>query len=133
MATPLNQEIVNDTAKLLMHRLIARLLARDPSLVDRARSSLARAARRFPDRSFVAEWDSLLRLPISALCEMLTRRDQHMRRLRLSSPFVKAEGVDFTDAALRRRIGRAAKRLAARAAVNASHPDRKMRSDPASR
>jgi hypothetical protein len=132
MATPLNQEIVNDTAKLLMHRLIARLLARDP-LVDRARSSLARTARRFPDRSFVAEWDSLLRLPISALCEMLTRRDQHMRRLRRSSPFVTAEGVDFTDVALRRRIGRAAKRIAARAAVNASHPNRKMRSDPASR
>ena len=39
-ASSLNQEIVNDTAKLMMHRLIARLLVRDPLLLDRARVSL---------------------------------------------------------------------------------------------
>ncbi len=36
MYAPLNQEMVNDTAKLIMHRLIARLLVRDPLLIDRA-------------------------------------------------------------------------------------------------
>jgi hypothetical protein len=42
MHAPLNQEIINDTAKLIMHRLIARWLVRDPSLVHRAKASLAK-------------------------------------------------------------------------------------------
>ncbi len=115
MADFLNREIVNDTMKLIMHRLIARSLARDPSLVFRAQESLTMTARRFPDRTFVAEWKSLLRLPVSNLRNLLIRRDEHMRRLRSSFPFVTAEGIDFTDDALRRRLGQAAKRVAARA------------------
>jgi hypothetical protein len=126
MTDPLDQEFVNDTAKLLMHRLIARLLARDPSLVERARSSLAATARGFPDRTFVAEWESLLRLPICSLRNLLTSRDQRMRRLRLSSPFVTAERIDFTDDALRRRIARAAKRIATRASMRRDHGVRKL-------
>src|SRR5712691_730936 len=104
MHAPLNQEMVNDTAKLIMHRLIARSLVRDPLLVDRAKSSLAKISARFPDRSFVADWEELLSLPTSSLRVLLTRRTQRMMRLRLSSPFVIAEGVDFRDATLRRRI-----------------------------
>jgi len=118
MHTRLNQETVNDTAKLIMHRLISRLLGRDPLLVDRAKISLAKISARFPDRSFVADWENLLRLPTSELRALLTSRGQDMKRLRLSSPFVTAEGVDFRDQTLRRRIRRAAKRLVARA----SHP-----------
>jgi hypothetical protein len=116
---PLNQEIVNDTAKLIMHRLIARLLVRDPLLVDRAKVSLTKISMRFPDRSFVVDWEKLLRLPTSELRALLTSRNQDMKRLRLSSPFVTAEGVDFGDQTLRRRIRRAAKRIVARA----SRPD----------
>ncbi len=112
---PLNQEIVNDTAKLIMHRLIARLLVRDPLLVDRAKVSLTKISIRFPDRSFVVDWEKLLRLPTSELRALLTSRNQDMKRLRLSSPFVTAEGVDFGDQTLRRRIRRAAKRIVARA------------------
>jgi hypothetical protein len=115
MHAPLNQEIVNDTAKLIMHRLIARLLARDPLLVDRAKVSLSKISVHFPDRSFVADWEELLRLPTRELRVHLTSRDQRMKRLRLSSPFVTAEGVDFGGQALRRRIRGAAKRIAARA------------------
>jgi hypothetical protein len=40
MHPSVNQETVNDTAKLIMHRLIARLLSRDPLLIDRARIAL---------------------------------------------------------------------------------------------
>jgi hypothetical protein len=114
MDVPLNQEIVNDTAKLIMHRLIARSLARDPTLVDRAKASRAKISIRFPDRSFVADWEELLRLPPPELRALLISRDQNMTRLRLSSPFTTAEGVDFTDRPLRRRIRRAAKRILAR-------------------
>ncbi len=119
MYAPINQEIINDTAKLIMHRLIARLLVRDPFLVDRAKVSLTKISIRFPDRSFVVDWEKLLRLPTSELRALLTSRNQDMKRLRLSSPFVTAEGVDFGDQTLRRRIRRAAKRIVARA----SRPD----------
>jgi len=118
MAASLNQETINDTMKLIMHRLIARRLARDPSLVDRARNSLDEAARHFPDRSFIAEWHLLLSIPVCSLRYQLICRNEHMKRLRLSSPFVTAEGIDFTDTNLRRRIIRAAKRIAARAWID---------------
>jgi hypothetical protein len=59
----------------------------------------------------VNEWDDLLRLPPSNVRRRLTSRDEEMTRLRLSSPFVIADGIDFSDVALRRRIWQAAKRL----------------------
>jgi hypothetical protein len=120
MQIPLNQETVNDAAKLIMHRLIARLLVRDPFLVDRARTALSKTSAHFPQRSFVAEWEELLRLPLAELRTSLTGRNQRMKRLRLSSPFVIAEGVDLADQALRRRIRRAAKRIVARTSQSAS-------------
>jgi hypothetical protein len=114
MDARINQETVNDAAKLMMHRLIARKLGRDPSLVERARIAQARIAERFVDRPFVREWDQLLTLPAVELRAKLVSRDSDMVRLRISSPFVLAEGVDFTDYDLRLRIRRAAKRVAER-------------------
>jgi hypothetical protein len=114
MRATLNRETVNDTAKLIMHRLVARKLARDPSLVGRARASLDKMADRFPDQAFVAEWDAILRRPVDEIVAVLVGRGEEARRLRLSSPFVLAEGIDFTQEALRRRIGQSAKRLALR-------------------
>ncbi|HWV51734.1 hypothetical protein [Pseudorhodoplanes sp.] len=105
---------MNDTAKLMMHRLIARRLSHDPSLIERAKVSLGRSADRFGNYTFVHDWNELLELPVSEIRHRLTCRDEKMTRLRLSSPFVLAEGVDFEDEALRRRIWRAAKRIAVR-------------------
>ncbi len=116
MDVKVNQEAVNDAAKLMMHRLIARKLGHDPSLVERARISQARIAERFVDRIFVREWDELLTLPAAELRAKLVSRGPEMVRLRISSPFVLAEGVDFTDYDLRLRIRRAAKRVAERGA-----------------
>ena len=109
-----NQEVINDTAKLIMHRLIARSLAQDSTLISRARVALAGMARSFPNRTFIREWDDILGLPPNQVVALLTSHDPEMRRLRLSSPFVTAEGVDFTGEDLRRRIRRAAKRIATR-------------------
>ena len=67
MDVRVNQEAVNDAAKLIMHRLIARRLGRDPSLVERAKISQAKIAERFVDRPFVREWDELLTLPAAEL------------------------------------------------------------------
>jgi hypothetical protein len=116
----INKERVNDTAKLIMHRLIARELGRDPSLLDRARISQAKMAERFSDRPFVREWDELLSTPAAELRARLTSRDSDMVRLRSSSPFVLAEGVDFTDYDLRLRIQRAARRVVERGLASRS-------------
>ncbi len=37
MTIEVNQGVVGDTAKLIMHRLIARQLCRDPALVEKAK------------------------------------------------------------------------------------------------
>jgi len=112
MSVELNQEHVNDTAKLMIHRLIARAIGRDPSLVEKAKVSLDRSSQRFEGYSFVREWSELLDLPPSEVRRLLASRSERMTRLRLSSPFVLAEGIDFGNTALRRRIWRAAKRVA---------------------
>ncbi len=109
-----NQEVVNDTAKLIMHRLIVRTLARNPSLLERAKAAHAKASERFSDRSFVQGWHNLLERPLPELRARLISRSQEMYRMRLSSPFIVADGVDFTDPAVRRRIWSAARRLADR-------------------
>jgi hypothetical protein len=82
MSTALNRETINDTAKLIMHRLIARRLARDPSLVEKARVQLEKMALRFPDRSFVHDWESVLKRPVNEIAAVLIGRDQEAKRLR---------------------------------------------------
>jgi hypothetical protein len=114
MDVRVNQETVNDAAKLMMHRLIARRLGRDPSLIEGARIAQAKIAARFTDRPFVREWDELLMLPAATLRRKLVSRVSDMVRLRISSPFLVADGVDFTDYDLRLRIRRAARRVAER-------------------
>ena len=112
MGVELKQEHVNDTAKLMMHRLIARAIGRDPSLVEKAKASLDRSSQHFEGYSFVREWSELLDLPAPEIRRLLASRSERMTRLRLSSPFILAEGIDFGNTALRRRIWRAAKRVA---------------------
>jgi len=114
----LNKERVNDTAKLMMHRLISRELGRNPSLVDRARDALGQGYEHGRPPSFVRDWIELLKLPVPVIRHRLSSRDEDMTRLRLSSPFVLADGVDFEEEALRRRIWRAAKRIANRSIVS---------------
>ena len=121
MIISVNQEAVNDTAKLMMHRLILRKIGRDPSLVERAKSLHEQTARRYTGRPFVQEWDELLKLPATELRMRLISRDSDMVRLRLSSPFLLVAGVDFTDYDFRRRIRRAARRVVERGLMRESH------------
>jgi hypothetical protein len=117
MDISVNQETVNDAAKRMMHRLISRRIGRDPSLVERAKVSHALTAQRYAGRPFVQEWDDLLKLPSTKLRARLISRDSDMVRLRLSSPFLLAAGVDFTDYDFRRRIRRAARRVVKRGLI----------------
>jgi hypothetical protein len=114
MSTEANQGVIGDTAKLMMHRLIARQIRRDPTLVERAKIAHARQADQFAGWPFVREWDELLSLPTCELTSMLISRDREMVRLRNSSPFYLAEGVDFKDYGFRIRLRRAARRVVER-------------------
>jgi len=116
MPVQINQEVVNDAAKLMLHRLIARAVTRDPSLVEAAKAAHARIAGRYPKHDFVREWSELLRLQPHELRRHLTSRDPDMYRLRLSSPFFLTADMDFTDENIRRRIRRAATRVVQRGA-----------------
>jgi hypothetical protein len=114
MGIAANQEMVNDAAKLMMHRLVSRNIGRDPSVVERAKVLHAITAQRYTGRPFVQQWDELLKLSCAELRARLISRDSEMVRLRLSSPFYLAAGVDFTDYDVRRRIRRAARRVVER-------------------
>jgi hypothetical protein len=111
MANRINQETVNDTAKLLMHRLIAREVSRDPSLIEQASARNLLLAGQYTGYAFVNEWSVLLQLPPEVLCAKLTSRDAEMVRLRISSPFPLVARPKLTDYEFRRRIWRAAKRI----------------------
>jgi hypothetical protein len=111
MSTKVNESEVGDTAKLMIHRLIARRIRRDPTLVDRAKAVHARQADQFEGWPFVREWDVLLSLPPSKLTSKLISRDREMIRLRNSSPFYLADET-LKDQEFRVRIARAARRLA---------------------
>jgi hypothetical protein len=111
MSIKVNESEVSDTAKLMIHRLIARRIRRDPTLVEKAKAVHARQADQFKDWPFVPEWDALLSLPPAKLTSKLVSLDREMVRLRNSSPFYLA--FEFLkDPEFRVRIARAARRLA---------------------
>lgn len=56
-STDVNGGAAEDIAKLMIHRLIARQIRRDPTLVERAKIVHARQADRFAGWPFVHEWD----------------------------------------------------------------------------
>lgn len=110
MSNQINQERVNDRAKLIMHRMVARELARDPGLLSHARNALRKRSVRMPEREFTGEWEELLSSQIDELRRKLTSREESMTRLRLSSPFMMVTSLGLDDVPLRRRIWRLAKR-----------------------
>jgi hypothetical protein len=125
MSDGLNEGMVGDTAKLMMHRLIVRRLRRDPSLVEKAKVAHARQAVQFADWPFVSEWEYLLTLPTEELASKLISHDREMVGLRNSSPFYLAEGIHFGDYDMRVRLRRAARRIVERglSAQTFSPPD----------
>lgn len=118
----LNEGVVGDTAKLMMHRLIVRMLRRDPSLVEKAKVAHQRQADQFAGWPFVREWQDLLSLPSRELASKLISRDREMVRLRNTSPFYLAEGVDFGDYDARVRLRKAARRVVRRGLIAQSAP-----------
>jgi hypothetical protein len=109
MLYDINAEDINDRAKLLAHRLVARRLASDPGIVERARQVLSEQRAQGRGYSFIDEWERLLDLGPKRLRRLITERSETMARLRISSPLGIASGMFSGDEALRRRIRRKAK------------------------
>ena len=114
MSSRLNEGIIGDTAKLMMHRLIVRKLHRDPSLLEKAKVAHARQADQFAGWPFVSEWQDLLALPLGQLATRLVSRERDMVRLRITSPFWLIKDIDLGDYNVRIRIRRAARRIVGR-------------------
>jgi len=79
-----------DQRSLALDRAIAQRLLADPSLLDRARNTLARwIGQRQPDPPLaLREWqDCLERLSFDEIIALITSDDERARRLRQSSPF----------------------------------------------
>jgi hypothetical protein len=101
----LNAEVINDRAKLILHRFLARALRRDPGLLRDARARLAEVAEPVPD--YVEAWRQILDQPVDLVARAIVRRSAQMRRLRTVSPFRSPPGCENAD--LRRRVWRKAK------------------------
>jgi len=99
-----NAEQVNDRAKLIIHRLLARRVASDPRLVDQAREALSRARTAGDTFEHMGRWAELLARDPVELRRLLTARTDEMYRLRISSPLALVAGMEDPD--LRRRIWR---------------------------
>ena len=100
-----NRESVNDRAKLILHRLVARSLRANPALLEDARTRLRSLAGPAPD--YVMQWARLLDQPAEDVADLIGSRSEHMTHLRVSSPFRLPEGFD--DEAWRRRVWKKAK------------------------
>jgi hypothetical protein len=78
-----------DARSLALHQPIASKLLANPSLIDQARSTLARwrAQGAPPVPSYFDEWERVLEGSPEAIAEFLVSPTQSAARLRQSSPF----------------------------------------------
>ncbi len=77
-----------DERSLALHRLIARKLAANPALLDKARENLRRWRKSSGSPSLAfAEWAQILTNPVDQVAQFLEERSERATRLRQSSPF----------------------------------------------
>jgi|GEM_PF-1058558 len=105
LKSTVNRETVNDRAKLILHRLVARSLRANPALLDEARTRLQSLEGPAPD--YVIHWVRVLDRPAEDVADLIGSRSDQMTHLRVSSPFRLPEMFD--DEAWRRRVWKKAK------------------------
>ncbi|MDP6840239.1 MAG: hypothetical protein QGH73_01025 [Rhodospirillales bacterium] len=111
-----NAEAVNDRAKLMMHRLLARRIASEPEIIDQAREMISKARTSGKPQAYGDEWRALLALELAELRTVITRRSPEMDRLRIQSPLALVTGI--RDPNLRKRLWRKARQGLALRAVS---------------
>jgi hypothetical protein len=100
-----NQEMVNDRAKLILHRFVARSIRKDATPLEAARKKLATIEGFVPD--YIEAWRKILDQPAHDVARQIIQRSDTMVRLRTASPFSAPPGLDDPDT--RRRLWRKAK------------------------
>jgi hypothetical protein len=77
-----------DERSLALHRLIAKKIEASPALLDKARDNLRRWQEAGVSPSpALAEWEQVIRGPVSQVAALLIERSERATRLRQSSPF----------------------------------------------
>lgn len=97
---------VNDRAKLIRDRLIARRIARDPSLVTLALTRLRKAVANEPRPAWWAlEWLDILERPAKDVALFIRSTDEYSRRLSNCTPFSdEVTGLGLADDERRRKL-----------------------------
>ena len=101
-----NAEMINDRAKLLIHRILARLIRQDASLIEGAKHRLAENPRYHPDDR--AAWKNVLDQDPDEIARQIMVRSEEWRRLRSMTPFMLP--ASYKDIDTRRRFWRLAKK-----------------------
>jgi hypothetical protein len=80
---------VLDARSLVMHTVAAAKIARDPSLIGRAKRNLDRWKLEFEDEApaWWREWNNILKKPWQEVVFLMTELSEKAVRLRQSSPF----------------------------------------------
>ncbi len=100
-------EMVNDRVKLIMDRLVAMRIRRDPELVRRAYDWLVDFRNQAEVKKWwMDEWLEILQRGDDEVCRFMTSRDQYARQMANCSPLHSkpAIGDMFYDVQLRRRL-----------------------------
>ena len=95
----INRETINNRFKLACHRLVARRIASDPALLERASEIVAEWSRETDRPDFVDEWRDIFARPVADIRRVIVARDEDIERLRISSPFlaIRTECLDDND------------------------------------
>ncbi|QFT99996.1 hypothetical protein FIU85_21930 (plasmid) [Roseovarius sp. THAF8] len=101
-----NVEMVNDRAKLLIHRIHARLIRQDASLIEGAKRRLAENPRYHPEDR--AAWARVLDQDPDDVARQIVVRSEEWRRLRSMTPLMLPE--PYKDIDTRRKFWRLAKK-----------------------
>ena len=109
MTTTVNRETINDRFKLAFHRVVARRLKQDPALLEGARAIVRGWSEEASAPDFVAEWGDLLARPMDDVRRTIVRRNEDLKRLRVSSPFSML-GEQVMDDAARMKLWRIVKK-----------------------
>jgi hypothetical protein len=76
---------------LAFHRFIAELLRREPALLDRARTTLAKwRTEGTVAVAYIDRWEDLFSLGLDQICRALTDEGEQARALRQTTPFAGA-------------------------------------------
>lgn len=82
-----NYHDVLDQRSLALHKLYAQKIQTDPTLLVKAKATLARWQAQGSSSSADAEWCDILAWPLEDILAFITSDSEHATRLRQSNPF----------------------------------------------